>query len=248
MAGSSLRLKGGAILPILRKFLSYFPSQHYLCISFQCLLFPPTIHWIGYRLCRSAKYNSRSRWISPAKKHLYTHLQHFANLWQKDKCFLYISSLHTARARSRESHQHSSEHKWLITQPKGEPNRSFTHSASTAEEFLATSPSATPSSSSATNTKLARAEGLQLASFCHKPGPWLENHLPVQWDSRILRTNAQLLATSFHTAQPFGKIPEQCLFSNWLKPPQTLYLAGILFTPAFKKLQVLLALHSSYFK
>lgn len=210
MSGSSPRPKGGAISQILRKFLSYFPSQHYLWTSFQCFLLPPTIHWAQHAAIGSVGLPNTTAEVGEFQQQrniftlIYSTLQTFGKRINAP-CIYW--ALHTARARSRESHQHSSEHKWLITQPKRKLNRSFTRSASTAEESLATSPSATPSSSSTTNTKPASAEGLQLASFCHKPGLWLEQHLPVQWDSRILRTNAQLLATSFHTTPhyPLGR-------------------------------------------
>lgn len=178
MSGSSPRPKGGAILPILRKFLSYFPSQHYLRTSFQCFLFPPTIHWAQHAAIDSVGLPNTTAEVGEFHQQrniftlIYSTLQTFGKRINTPCTYW---ALHTARAQSRESHQHSSEHKWLITQPKGKLNGRFTHSASTAEESLATSPSATPSSSSATNNTPASAEGLQLASFCHKPGLDLSN-------------------------------------------------------------------------
>jgi len=49
-----------------------------------------------YRLCGPAKYNTRSTRNPPADEHLYTHLQHFADLWQKDKRSVCVSgSVHS---------------------------------------------------------------------------------------------------------------------------------------------------------
>lgn len=93
MAGSSPDQKVGQYLPCSEN--SLFPISA-LPLDFFPMFDAPSHNSLNttcrYRLCSSAKYNSRGRRISPAKKHLYTHLQHFANLWQKDKCSVYIWS------------------------------------------------------------------------------------------------------------------------------------------------------------
>lgn len=134
--------------------------------------------------------------------------------------------------------------------PNGKLYRSFTLSASTAEKSVAVSPLATPFSSSTTPSKpSASAEGFQLTSFCHKPSLQPERYLSVQWDLQTLGTNAHLLATSLHTMPnyPSGRFLNN-VYSAIVTKTSTDYLAGILSPPAFKKLKVLPALHSPYFK
>lgn len=71
-----------------------------------------------YRLCRPAKYDSRSEFHQQRNIFtlIYSTLQTFGKNINVPCTY---QALHTAQAWCRESHQHSSEHKRLTTQPKG---------------------------------------------------------------------------------------------------------------------------------
>lgn len=154
--GRSLRPKGGAIPPCPQEIPIVF---HILALTSdfsQCSLFPSTIHCahsaaIGFvGLPNTTPEVGRFHQQINIFILIYNTLQPFGKRITAQCTY---QALCTARAQSREQHQHLSEHKWLIMWPNGKLNRSFTLSASTAEKSLATSPSATPFSSRATNSK-----------------------------------------------------------------------------------------------
>lgn len=98
--GSSPGPKGGAMPPRPQKIPIIFHISA-LTSDFSSVFSVPFHNSLStqrcYRLCRSAKYTTRSTRISPANEHLYTHLQHSANPRQKDKCSVYVSgSVHSS--------------------------------------------------------------------------------------------------------------------------------------------------------
>lgn len=115
-----------------------------------------------YRLCRSAKHNTGSSQISPVNEHLYTPLQHFANLWQKDKCSVYVSGSAQLVLRAGSSTDAAPN---IDNMAKWKSRQKF-HSFSKNQPRPLSN---TFSSSTANSKPAASAEGLQLTSFCHKP-------------------------------------------------------------------------------